>query len=333
MSDSIKPTRSSYLDNIKGILIFLVVFGHFLFDYQDNNVVNAIVQIIYLFHMPAFVFISGYLSKSKNAKTINSLLKLFIAYFIFNGMFLILNILRHGEVSILIPYLSYWYLIAMIAWRATIEPLSKIKLALPLSVIIALAVGFCPFINNVLAISRIIAFYPFFLLGYKLDKSFIKKYEDMNSRKKCLLGILLLVLVIGDSLITRGFLDLNNDNLTMEAYENISELAIRALMFIISIIAILMLLVITSAKKLPLLTMAGRNSLSIFLLHRFFPLVYVKIIARVFGSAPSATIIITTSLVCSIGILLVFGLDFVNKLVNSFTSKVANLILRTKTSS
>ena len=56
----------SYLvDNIKVLLIFLVVFNH-LIAFQlvkVDVVVRYVWYAITIFHMPAFVFMSGYLSK------------------------------------------------------------------------------------------------------------------------------------------------------------------------------------------------------------------------------------------------------------------------------
>ena len=56
----------SYLiDNIKILLIFLVVFNHIIaFQLvKEDEVVRFIWYGITIFHMPAFIFVSGYLSK------------------------------------------------------------------------------------------------------------------------------------------------------------------------------------------------------------------------------------------------------------------------------
>lgn len=68
----------SYLiDNIKVLLIFLVVFNHIIaFNLvKVDMVVRYIWYGITIFHMPAFCFISGYLSKKpqnvlKNVKNL-----------------------------------------------------------------------------------------------------------------------------------------------------------------------------------------------------------------------------------------------------------------------
>ena len=56
--------RDYFFDNIKAVLIFLVVLGHFLLPiHGEGNVLVLIKRLIYVFHMPLFVFVSGYFSK------------------------------------------------------------------------------------------------------------------------------------------------------------------------------------------------------------------------------------------------------------------------------
>ena len=62
-----RAERSPYWDNIKGFLIALVVFAHCLYAFQSFRLNDVLVDAIYFFHMPAFVFTSGYFSKSKRA--------------------------------------------------------------------------------------------------------------------------------------------------------------------------------------------------------------------------------------------------------------------------
>ena len=81
-----KKQRIYYWDNMKGILIFLVVLGHALYSFQNFSKINAIVDIIYMFHMPAFVFISGYFSVSKNSRSYKSLATLFFAFLVFDSI-------------------------------------------------------------------------------------------------------------------------------------------------------------------------------------------------------------------------------------------------------
>ena len=137
-----KPGRLYFWDNAKGILIFLVVFGHFLQPYRSQPGIRIVFDLIYLFHMPAFVFISGYLSQ-KVSDVRKSILKLSIAYLLFNMPMMVYGMFCEGLTpSLLTPYYSYWYLIALIAWRLVAPTLSKSSEAMPISIAISILIGF-----------------------------------------------------------------------------------------------------------------------------------------------------------------------------------------------
>ena len=55
--------RDYFFDNLKAVLIFLVVLGHFLLPIHGESVLVVVKRLIYVFHMPLFVFVSGYFAK------------------------------------------------------------------------------------------------------------------------------------------------------------------------------------------------------------------------------------------------------------------------------
>ena len=55
--------RDYFFDNLKAVLIFLVVLGHFLLPIHGDNPLVVVKRLIYIFHMPLFVFVSGYFAK------------------------------------------------------------------------------------------------------------------------------------------------------------------------------------------------------------------------------------------------------------------------------
>ena len=61
---TVQNKRSPYWDNIKGFLLLLVVFAHCLYNLREDPLNALVVKSIYYFHMPAFVFVSGYFSKT-----------------------------------------------------------------------------------------------------------------------------------------------------------------------------------------------------------------------------------------------------------------------------
>ncbi|MBS7565356.1 acyltransferase family protein [Mucilaginibacter sp. Bleaf8] len=72
----LSKTRDYLFDNIKFFLITLVVFGHFIESYITQNIYQKVIFIcIYSFHIPLFVFLSGYFSKSANSLSIRNNIK------------------------------------------------------------------------------------------------------------------------------------------------------------------------------------------------------------------------------------------------------------------
>ncbi len=43
-----------FFDNLKAVLIFLVVLGHFLLPIHGESVLVVVKRLIYVFHMPLF---------------------------------------------------------------------------------------------------------------------------------------------------------------------------------------------------------------------------------------------------------------------------------------
>ena len=66
-----KIKRNLWIDCCKGVLIILVVVGHFCIKAVTKTdvqlkVLNSIAYIIYSFHMPAFIILSGLFFKKKS---------------------------------------------------------------------------------------------------------------------------------------------------------------------------------------------------------------------------------------------------------------------------
>ena len=57
-------SRDPWLDNVKMVLVTLVVVGHAIGLVEATQGSHWVYDFIYLWHIPAFVFVSGYLSKS-----------------------------------------------------------------------------------------------------------------------------------------------------------------------------------------------------------------------------------------------------------------------------
>ncbi len=305
-----EKSRSAYWDNIKGFLMLLTVFAHFLWQVTAFPALDTIKTAIYFFHMPAFVFASGYFGKSERSQSFGAIVKLAFLYFIFNSI----AGFSFGFESLLIPLYSFWYLIAMIVWRITAKYLARFKEIELILLAAALFAGFFSSIDNTLAISRIICFYPFYMAGYKLSAEKSGKLEAEKYSRRLPKGLLCLGGAAVTSAALLCFADVTDDGLLMYGYSSPTDALTRIAMFAAAALMIRFLRFTSVDKQLPLITKFGRNSLWIFLFHRPITLFAARFMSRINSAWLTALVSAAGTLV----ICLVFGSDFAAKILNRF---------------
>lgn len=241
--------------------MILVVFAHFLYPFRNDFGVNWVVDSIYTFHMPAFVFVSGYFGKSEHSRSFETLIKFAFLYFVFNGLMGLI----YGMESLLVPLYSYWYLPALIVWRLTAHRIAGLRYSMLILFALALFAGFFPEIGNTFAISRIIAFYPYYLAGYMLSGD---NPPDRKKARRILTGTGCAAAVGVMIFFAVSFFKYTDDALTMSPYSHPLDAFGRIALFIIGFTAIYAIRCLAPDKNIPFLTRFGRNSLWIYVLHR-----------------------------------------------------------------
>jgi len=193
-----QPARYPVLDNARFMLISLVVTGHLLEQLADQGpMAAALYRWIYLFHMPAFVLISGAVSKSTltRRRAFALATSLLLPYVIFQTLYPAWDawLFHTGDWSAgyLTPYWLLWYLPSLACWRLLLPLFARSKFALPLAVVIALSAGLAPWIGYPLSLSRTLVFFPLFLLGYRLGGQRLQQLGDSRKRKGVALAILI----------------------------------------------------------------------------------------------------------------------------------------------
>ena len=176
---TIKSDRIAFWDNLKGFLILLVVFGHLL-ELIPGGKASLLYKVIYLFHMPLFVFCSGYLSSYSPQKIVKQLL---LPYLV---MQVVLCHLMEEPLQFTTPCWLLWYLAAMIAWRMMIPFFDLVQekqrpFAVAAAFVLAFLCGFDGSIGRYGALSRIICYLPWFLMGYYL-RLHLKACPDLRRR-------------------------------------------------------------------------------------------------------------------------------------------------------
>ena len=182
--------RDYLFDNAKGLLAFLVVFAHITqhANFVSQDFVDWVNRGIYLIHMPAFIFISGYFSKKHNVKGIINLFALYALWQMVMAPLAYSFIkdipLEKAIKPMFLPQVTYWYMISLVFWRIMTPYFAKFKRPLLVSIILGLLIGLTSMNINLqfFSYSRTIAFYPFFMLGYLCTKENFYKIQEKIKR-------------------------------------------------------------------------------------------------------------------------------------------------------
>lgn len=196
--------RDAYFDNLRLVLIFFVVFGHLIQPYTtDFSTISSLYTIIYTFHMPAFILVSGYFARgSGDFSHIKRLFKqLIIPYLIFQvayGIFYYLIGLEPKSHSLFYPRWSLWFLLSLFSWHLLLIAFKYLKpyLGLFISILLGITVGYIDDIGHAFSLSRTFVFFPFFLAGYYLTPKNIKSLQTTTAKFLGLLTFLTISILI-----------------------------------------------------------------------------------------------------------------------------------------
>lgn len=170
--------RDNRIDSIKGLLIILVILGHLIIALDNYNFINhCVMGLIYIFHMPLFILISGYVTKHPESQQPRDMWKtvgnIMVTLIIFQFITSLRIYLYHGDVLSSLkgfPFGILWYLFSLICWRIMLYYTPKALLNRPLLyLIIAIAVSMLSgvfHLGTFLSVQRTLNFYFFFLLGF-----------------------------------------------------------------------------------------------------------------------------------------------------------------------
>ena len=259
--------RSAYWDNIKGVLIFLVVIAHFAMPYPG---LQELVRACYSFHMPAFLFVSGYFSSRSSLQT-RKMMRLICIFLLFNFILMVGKCGANPEnwqwFSV---HLSAWYLLALILYRMSIPLIDRIGVVKLM--VISLTLGLCvggisP--KDSFCLYKIIPMYSFFIAGFAMRK----QKEDWrvvispNPVRKLGIGLsFAFILCITLVMMSRGYVSSNQ--IWWQPYLATEEVLSRVWLYFVGACAIYTLLKVIPQCPIPVITRWGRNSLVLYILHR-----------------------------------------------------------------
>jgi fucose 4-O-acetylase-like acetyltransferase len=167
-------SRDPWLDNAKMGLVLLVVVGHCWALLPSDGPGGRLYDFLYLWHMPAFVLISGYLSRGfvyEGRRMWQLVRTLLVPYLVFEAALALFRIYVGGERMRDLwadPHFPLWYLLALFVWRLLVPVFRPVAGAVVVAVGISLVGGYVGGdAARMLDLGRILGFLPFFVIGLK----------------------------------------------------------------------------------------------------------------------------------------------------------------------
>lgn len=309
-------------DILKFILMFLVVLGHIIKMYiPKSEAGNYIAVVIYTFHMPVFLFISGLFSKRTVAeKRYTSVFSYFVLYLLMKLVMFIFQVIFYNDYSFSllsereIPWyplaLGFMYLITI-----AVRKLPKVYVFV-LSIILACFVGYDSSISTFLVLSRTIVFYPFFFAGYCFDA---KRVNEWLSKPwvRCISVAVIIVFLAVHYIYLDWFLAISglctgqNPFNTLGQYERIG--GIIRFVYYIAVFIIGAAVISLTPSKTPkgIVARLGSRSVQAYVLHKpLLDIIYFTfgangIMKAIYPSHPKALIFplaLIVTIICSLKI-------------------------------
>ncbi|GHE81742.1 membrane protein [Streptomyces werraensis] len=181
--------RDAFFDNAKYLAIVLVAVGHAWGQLLDDGAVETAYRVVYTFHMPAFILISGYFSRSFDLrpKHVRRLITgVVVPYVVFETAYSLFQ--RYGNdepghgITLLDPTYHLWFLCALFVWRITTPVWKAVKHPLPVSLVLAALGSLSPQIGDDLELQRVLQFLPFFVLGLTLRPEHFRMVKRRSVR-------------------------------------------------------------------------------------------------------------------------------------------------------
>ena len=307
--------RDERIDSVKYCLMVLVVVGHVFSrkPFTSTQGCSVVWEWIYMFHMPLFVFLSGYFSYKKDIKNhILSCWKLFEPLLIFQLLMRGIEYLSTGSVTwkdLLTPWWVLWYLLSLIYWRALVQfmpnrLLRNIKSFFIFAFLVSIISGLLPF-NRFLSLQRTLSFFPFFFLGYcmKGRRLFI------SAKYKPLCFIFLALTIIFPLFFSKYLGDLNQ----AQPYDNIRGIFYRTFVFCLSFP--MSVAFINLCPNTPWISRQGRFTLYYYICHALIIYFFQIIIDKY--NLPTSFLAAT---IYSIVLIVVLGITSYFPGIDSFTN-------------
>lgn len=260
---------------MKGCMILLVVLGHLVEVTAgwESVVGLSLMEVIFMFHMPAFIFLSGMtFNRSKWKERSVQVLFLYVVFQVLYASYFVLKGVITASDALLKPYWLLWFLVSLASFYAICGLVGSTLKVFCGAVIVSLLAGALPFNEYIFSWLRTAVFMPFFMAGALCTKNF--KISKSVAVASIAIGLMSVIFTFSFGVNYKLWFGVYNFNdLSVSIVDGIG---LRIFSIIASFSVIIALLSLMPGKK-GLISIIGEKSLSIYLLHGFFVIVVSKI--------------------------------------------------------
>jgi fucose 4-O-acetylase-like acetyltransferase len=266
VSAGTQKQRSYMFDNLKALLIFLVVLGHMLSLLQNDITLN-LHRCIFSFHMPLFIFVSGYFSKNLDKSYKKAFESCLLPYIIFQIVFTLI-FTAEDTINLFNPQYAMWYLLSLFFMKVSARFLLRIKFILPISLFVALYAGYIPSVTQTVSLSRTLFFLPFFLMGVMCTEETIERIRKIP---KWLTAVVLL-LIMTALWLSRAYVSIPADLFEGSAsylsmgFSDSDGAILRGAVMLIALVVSICVINLVSGKK-NFISAVGERTIVIYILH------------------------------------------------------------------
>lgn len=322
--------RDLRVDNAKGILIFLVVLGHFIEAVKgwEATGLRGLWTAIYLFHMPAFIFLAGMTAKSDNL--LRRVLNMAVLLVFFHLALVIpLTAMAGGKspVGLFQPYWMMWFLLSMIWWMLFLPVINRLPYPLVISTALAVGAGLVPSIDYGFSLSRTLVYLPFFVAGNLYGWRLLAWLKQLSS----LFGLAGMVLFLSVAAFFLMQADLaGNWFRGSQGYAALGSgeadgLLIRSGLLGLASMALILFLLALPANQ-SWLTKLGSASLAVFLLHGFVVKPFGVLVGSKLADYSTGSLLVLLLGLSAVTVA-VLGLPVWDRLIRQQASRVVDKVL------
>lgn len=271
--------RIAKWDNLKLFLIFTVVEGHIADTfYEYCNDMKSVFLFIYLFHMPAFIFLSGLFSKKTvDGNNYKKVLPYVTLYFATLFLRFVSSAVCYGTDSLPLFDSSGvpWFVFSLFSMNIITMYTKKFKpqWVLAASIILSIFAGYNYQNIDAFSIMRTINYYPFFYLGYILNR---EKLNEFLSRKKIKIisAVFIAAVFAVCFLIPKDIMFLRTFVTGRGIYSTLGDIAVWGGLIKIPVtavtLALIMALISLTPSKEFKLSVLGSRTLGVYVVHYCF---------------------------------------------------------------